>query len=451
MNNDAYTPTRDLLGVAVGFMVTLSACGNEQAQQPQETAPQAIPVATKSLESSQVRMSSEFLGRIEATERVNLASRVDGRITDISVREGDRVTKGQVIARLQQSREQAEVDAAVSQVNITQADLVNAQSQVKTAEAEVAQAEAEVAQAEADLRRQQADVSLAETNIERARFLEREGAESRQFLDDRTQELDSALAQRDALQQALNASEKALIAAREGVSSATANVNREKASLKQAIANVGVASENLGYNNITAPIDGIVGNIVPQQGDYVEAGNQITTITSNDDLTVNIAVPIDEADRLEIGLPVEITNSIDGEPIVGTITFISPTTTQESILVKASVANNGQLQDEQAVLANVIWSEQPGVLVPTTAISRIAGQSFIFVAQQSEGESETNLVAQQRLVELGDIQGQEYQVISGLQPGDRVVTDGIINLTDGVPIAEEQQTAQQQIPVTSYQ
>ena len=451
MDNTTYNPSRDLLGVAMGFMVTLSACGNEQAQQPQETAPQAIPVATKSLESSQVTTSSEFLGRLEATERVNLAPRVDGRITNIAVQEGDRVTKGQVIAQLQQTREQAEVDAAVSQVNIIQADLVNAQSQVKAAQAEVAQAEAEVAQARADLRRQQADVSLAETNIERARFLVGEGAESKQYLDDRTQALDSASARRDALQQAVNASEKALIAAREGVRAAMANVDREKASLNQAIANVGVASENLGYNSVTAPIDGIVGNIVPKEGDYLEAGNQITTITSNDNLTVNIAVPIEEANRLEIGLPVEITNSIDGEPIVGTITFISPTTTQESILVKASVANEGQLQDDQAVLANIIWSEQPGILVPTTAISRIAGENFIFVARQSEGEGETNLVAEQRLVKLGNIQGQEYQVISGLQPGDRIVTNGIINLTDGVPIAEEQQTAQQQIPVTSYQ
>lgn len=436
----------------MGFMVTLSACGNEQAQQPQEEmAPQAIPVATKSLESSQVLKSSEFLGRIEATERVNLAPRVDGRITSIAVKEGDRVSKGQVIAQLQQTREQAEVDAAVSQVNIIQAELANAQAQVKAAEAQVAQAQAEVGQSEADLRRQKSEVSLAETNIKRAQFLVGEGAESTQFLDDRTQALDSALAQRDALKQALNASNKALIAAQEEVRAARANVDRQKATLNQAIANVGVASENLGFNSITAPIDGIVGNIIPKVGDYVEAGNEITTITSNDDLTVNIAIPIDEADRLEIGLPVEVTNSIDGEPVIGKITFISPTTTQQSILVKASVPNNGQLQDEQAVLANVIWSEQPGVLVPTTAISRIAGQSFIFVAQQTEQDGETNLVAKQKLVELGDIQGQEYQVISGLQPGDRLITSGIINLTDGVPIAVEQQTANQQIPVTSYQ
>ena len=450
MDNITYNPSRDLLGVAMGFMVTLSACGNEQAQQPEAMEPQAIPVATKSLESNKVKISSEFLGRIEATERVDLAPRVDGRITQITVKEGDSVTQGQVIAQLQQTREQAEVDAAVSQVNIIQADLVNAQAQVKAAEAEVAQAQAQVGQSEADLRQQRSEVSLAETNIKRAQFLVEEGAESKQFLDDSTQELDSASARQDALKQALNASNKALIAAQEGVRAAKANVERQKATLNQAIANVGVASENLGYNSITAPIDGIVGNIVPQQGDYLEAGDSITTITSNEDLTVNIAIPIDEANRLEVGLPVEIAYSEDGEPIMGEITFISPTTTQQSVLVKASVPNNGQLQDEQAVLANVVWSSEPGVLVPTTAISRIAGQSFIFVAEPTEQDGETNLVAKQKPVELGDIQGQEYQVISGLQPGDRVVTSGIINLTDGVLIAEEQQTANK-IPVTSYQ
>ena len=451
MENNTYNPSRDLLGVAMGFMVTLSACGNEQSQPPQAMAPQAVPVATKSLESSQVRESSEYLGRIEATERVNLAPRVDGRITNISVKEGDRVTKGQVIAQLQKTREQAEVDAAVSQVNIIQADLVNAQAQVKIAEAEVAQAQAQVEQDKAELSRQKSDVLLAETNIKRANFLVGEGAESKQYLDDRTQELNSALARQNALRQAINASEKALMAAREGVRAARANVEREKASLNQAIANVGVASENLGFNSITAPIDGIVGDIVPKEGDYLEAGNQITTITSNDDLTVNIAIPIDEAARLQIGLPVEITNSINGEPVVGEITFISPRATEQSILVKANIPNHGRLQDEQSVLANVIWDEKPGVLVPTTAISRIAGQNFIFVAQQGDGEGETNLIAKQKLVQLGAIQGQEYQVISGLEPGDRLITSGIINLTDGAPIAIEQQTAHQQPPMTSYQ
>ena len=435
------------MGTALGFLVTLTACG--EAPQEQATTPQVIPVETQGLETSQVVESSEFLGRIEATDRVDLASRVEGRILNIAVREGDFVEKGQTIVQLRQNREQAEVNAAVSQVNITQADVINSEAQVKAAEAEVARAEAEVGQARADLRRQEAEVDLAKTNIERAQFLVKEGAESQQYLDDRTQELDSAVATQQALQQALNASEKELIAAQEEVRAAIANVDRQRASLDQAEANVGVASENLEFNRIVAPINGIVGNIVPKIGDYVEAGDSITTITSNENITVNIGIPIEQASRLEIGLPVAVISRRNGDRLSGEISFISPTTTQQSVLVKATVPNDGQLQDEQSVLTRVIWDRKTGVLVPTTAISRIAGQNFVFVAEEVERDGETSLVAKQKVVQLGDIQDQSYQVISGLEPGDLLITSGILNLTDGVPVTNDPQPDKPQQTVSS--
>jgi RND family efflux transporter MFP subunit len=438
---NTYPSDSKLLGITLTLLVTLTACGKPQPEQ--STAPQAIPVETQSLVTTQVSESSEFIGEIEAENRVNLAPRVDGRILNILVREGENVSKGQQIVQLQQNREQAEVNAAVSQVNITQADLVNAEAQVKAAEAEESRAEAEVGQAQADLRRQESTVALAKTNIERAKFLAKEGAESKQFLDDRTQALDSAIAERDALKQALEASNKSLIAAQEGVRAAIANVDRQRATLNQAQANVGVASENLDFNRLSAPIDGIVGNIEPQVGDYVEAGTRITTITSNENLTINVAIPIEQASRLRTGLSVAVVSNRNEKPVMGEINFISPTTVQQSVLVKVTVPNNGRLQDAQRVAARVIWSEKPGVLVPTTAISRIAGQNFVFVAEeaQKEGETtegETTLVAKQKVVQLGAIQGQAYQVLSGLEPGEQVITTGILNLTDGVTVTNEQ-------------
>lgn len=425
-----------LLGITLSLVVTLTACN--KPQQEQAVAPQAIPVETQSLVISKVTESSEYLGRIEADNRVNLASRVDGRVLDIAVQEGERVSKGQQIVQLQQSREQAEVNAAISQVSINQADLVNAEAQVKASQAEVARAEAQVGQSQADLRKQEAAVTLAQTNLERAKFLVQQGAESKQSLDNRTQELESAIAERDALKKALEASNRGLIAAQEEVSAAIANVDRQKATLNQAQANVGVASENLDYNRLTAPIDGIIGDIVPQEGDYVEAGQTITTITSNENLTINIGIPIEQASLLKTGLPVAIVGNRQEKPVMGEISFISPTTTQQSILVKATVPNNGRLQDAQSVLAKVIWSEKPGVLVPSTAISRIAGQNFVFVAEETQQNGETSLVAKQKVVQLGELQGQNYQVISGLEPGEQLITSGILNLTDGVPVTNEQ-------------
>lgn len=434
---------KKLASITLTLIVTLAACGKQEQSQievQQDSTPQAISVAIKSLEASNLESSSQFLGSLEAQERVSLAPRVEGRIIKIAVKEGDRVKKGQLILQLHQDREKAQVNAAVSDINISQANVTNAEAQVKTAEAQVANFQAQLEQSKANLRRQEAEVGLAKANINRAKFLVKEGAESQQFLDNSKRDLEAALAQQEALKQALNASDKALIAAQEGVKAALANVDREKARLNQSQARVNVASENLDFNRVVAPIDGVIGNITSKMGDYLEAGDTITTITQNNVLELNIAVPIEQAERLKLGLPVIVTGGKNNEKITGKINFISPTVnpTQQSILAKAIFQKNSGLQDEQFVRARVIWSENSGVLVPTSAISRIAGQSFVFVAKEVEENGKKTLVAKQKAVQLGSIQGQAYQVISGIEPGDKLITSGILNLSDGVPITSEE-------------
>ncbi|MBE9045015.1 efflux RND transporter periplasmic adaptor subunit [Pleurocapsales cyanobacterium LEGE 10410] len=429
------------LGASLLFLVL--SCGE---QQPEAQAPPPVTVEIEDLDRSQVRASSEFVGNLEAQQRVALAPRVDGRITEIVVQEGDTVEQGDLIVQLQLNREQGEVEAAQSEVGIQQANVNNAEAELRTAEAEVAAAAAAVEQSQADLREQEAELELAQTNLERTRFLVKEGAQSQQILDDRTRDLNAAQAQRDALRAALNSSQKALNASRERVSSARAAIAGQQAALRQAESRVGVATENLGFNRIVAPIAGVVGDIQPKVGDYVEAGEQVTSIVQDDALELNVGVPLEQASRLELGLPVEIVD-LEGEAIAeGDISFISPRTDRSSqaILVKATFNNNGRLRDDSFARARIIWSEEPGVLIPTEAVSRIAGKSFVFVAEETEQEDgSTALVAKQKPVELGAIQGQSYQVISGLETGDRLITSGILNLADGTPIAPESVTSQE--------
>jgi hypothetical protein len=85
------------------------------------------------------------------------------------------------------------------------------------------------------------------------------------------------------------------------------------------------------------------------------------------------------------------------------------------------------------VRVKVVWNQEPGVLVPTTAVSRVAGQNFVFVVQKEK----SRLVAKQKLVQLGNVQGNNYQVISGLKPGERVATTNVPNLSDGAAIIPE--------------
>ncbi|MCC0178410.1 efflux RND transporter periplasmic adaptor subunit [Waterburya agarophytonicola K14] len=433
-------------GKAMGISLLLliaTACG----KQPEKVqAPPPVAVEVKDLSDDKVQSSSEFVGSIEAKQRVALAPRVDGRVIEIAVQEGDTVKKGDLILQMQLTREQGEVNAAESEVNIQRANVSNAEAELRAVEAEVAEAEAEVEQSKADLRQQEAELELAKTNQDRAKMLVEQGAESQQFLDNSTRDLNAAKAQIDALKAALNSSQKALNASKERVASAQSAIAGQQAALKQAETRVGIATDNLDFNRITAPIDGEVGNIQPKVGDYVDIGEQITSITQDDALELRIGVPLEQASKLKIGLPVEIIDRQGNAIAEGDVSFISPRTDRSSqaILVKAAFNNNGKLKDDSFARARIIWSEDSGLLIPTVAVSRIAGKTFVFVAKEKEQEDGTKaLVAEQRPVELGAIQGQSYQIISGLKPGDKLITSGILNLADGTPVNAETVTSQE--------
>ena len=424
------------------LVLTLAGCGKQPVAQ---TPPPAVSVEIEDLTSNKIRSSSEFVGSLEAKQRVALAPRVDGRVVEISIQEGDKVNQGDLIFQLQLTREQGEVEAAQSEVQIQQANLRNTEAELRATEAEVASAEAAVEQSQADLREQQAELELAKTNLERTKFLVKQGAQSQQDLDDRTRDLNAAQAQIDALKAALNSNQKALRAHQERVHSARSAIAGQQASLQQAQARVSIANDNLDFNRIVAPIDGVVGDILPKVGDYLEAGDQVTSIIQDRALELNIGVPVEQGSRLELGLPVEIIDRQGKAIAEGDISFISPRADRSSqaILVKAAFNNDGRLRDDSFARARIIWSEQSGVLIPTEAVSRIAGKNFVFVANETEQEDgSTTLVAEQRLVELGAIQGQSYQVTSGLSSGDRLITSGILNLADGTPISAESVTSQ---------
>jgi multidrug efflux pump subunit AcrA (membrane-fusion protein) len=83
------------------------------------------------------------------------------------------------------------------------------------------------------------------------------------------------------------------------------------------------------------------------------------------------------------------------------------------------------------VRAQVIWSTEPGVTVPVTAVTRINGQFFAFVAEPGSAGA---LVARQRAVTMGRLIGNDYVVQTGLKPGDKLITSGIQKIGDGSPV-----------------
>jgi RND family efflux transporter MFP subunit len=189
----------------------------------------------------------------------------------------------------------------------------------------------------------------------------------------------------------------------------------------------------LAYYNLTAPFAGIVGDIPVHIGDYVSSQTLLTTVDENAELEAYIYIPTERASDIRVALPVQIVTSA-GELIEKTkINFVAQQVDNatQGILVKAPLHTSlDKFRNAQLVKARVVWSTAPTPTVPVLAVTRIGGQSFVYVATQAD----SGTVAKQRAVTLGDTVGNDYAVTGGLKSGEQVVVSGTQFLIDGAPI-----------------
>src|SRR5580704_6728380 len=189
-----------------------------------------------------------------------------------------------------------------------------------------------------------------------------------------------------------------------------------KADWEASTAGLVTQQRELAYYNLTAPFDGIIGDVPVHIGDYVSPQTLLTTVDENADLEAYIYIPTEKAASIRMGLGVQIVTS-SGELIESTkIDFVSQQVDNgiQGILVKA----------------RVVWSTSPTPTIPVLAVTRIGGQSFVYVATQAENGT----IAKQRAVTLGDTIGNDYAVTDGLKPGEKVIISGIQFLIDGTPV-----------------
>ncbi|BAZ53986.1 RND family efflux transporter MFP subunit [Nostoc sp. NIES-4103] len=434
--------------------------------------PMGISVKLATVETGTIQETTELVGSLEAPRSVALKPRVEGRISEIAFNEGDRIQKGQVVFRLQSDDVQAQLLQAKATLEQSQARLAELKAGTRTEEiaqarATLAQAKArlsdaqagaqpeEIAQAQAQIDSAKSDLELAQARARRYQTLRQDGAISQDTLEGYLREQRSAEA---ALVVAERRLEQLKKGRRSDIDELAAVVEQQQQNLRQlengsrpeeiaqarsqvsqAAAQVQAAQVQLQYTNVIAPFAGIVGDIPVKVGEYVNRGDELTTLTKNDSLELNIAIPLTQAKQLRLGLPVQMLDA-EGKPTAtGKVSFISPdaNTNSQSVLAKASFINFGnQLLNRQLVPTKLIWDERPGILIPVTAISRLGGQTFVFVAEapQKPQPGAPSLVAQQKLVKLGSIQGNNYQVLEGLKAGEKIVVSGILNLTNGAPI-----------------
>lgn len=223
------------------------------------------------------------------------------------------------------------------------------------------------------------------------------------------------------------------VTSRDAYDQAQQSFANTKADYESAIEARKVQEEQLAYYTIRAPFDGVVGDIPVHIGDYVSSSVTLTTVDENKDLEAYIYVPTEHAGDLHKGLEVELLDS-DGKSLEKTrVDFLSEQvdSTLQGILVKAPVhATPQMLRTAQLVKARITWAARPMALVPVLAVTRQAGQNFVFVAKKAGPMT----IAEQVPVTLGETVGNNYAVLSGLHPGDPVIVTSTQFLVKGMPV-----------------
>lgn len=249
---------------------------------------------------------------------------------------------------------------------------------------------------------QEANLKYAQQQYDRASGLYAAGVVSKQELDQAKTALDAAHAQLESLE---------------------AQVREQQVQLK--------------YYKVDAPRGGIIGDIPVRVGDRVTTTTMLTTADKPGTLEAYVYVPVERSGQLKMKMPVQMVDS-DGKVIADSrISFISPQVdnTTQTVLVKSLIANNNdRLRTAQFIRARIIWGRRQTPVVPVLAVSRIGDQYFVFIAEPGK---DGTFVARQRPLHVGQMVGNDYAVLDGIKPGDRIIVSGTQFLVDGVPVVPQ--------------
>lgn len=230
-------------------------------------------------------------GRIEAIE-IDIATKVPGRIREILVNEGDFITAGQVLARMDTEQLQAQRRQA-------EAQLQRATINVDTTKSLVTQRQAEKTAADAVVAQRMAQLDSANRKLTRSEQLIRTNAVSQQVLDDDRSAAATAKAAVAAAQAQVAASEAAISSARAMVVDAGAAIDAARAAIESITADI-------NDSTLKAPRDGRVQYRVAQPGEVLAAGGRVLNMVDLGDVYMTFFLPTAEAGRVAIGAEVHL-------------------------------------------------------------------------------------------------------------------------------------------------
>ncbi len=412
----------------------------------------AISYRTVAVERGPIASSISATGNSNAVVTVQVGSQVSGNIQALFADFNTRVTKGQLVARIDPAMFQARVDQARAAVESAQAAVVNANASVRRADADIASAQADLDTANANVARENANLADAKNKYNRRVELFNAGLISVEERDTAKATFDGAVATTQASKSGLSASASKVTAARANREVALTQLTQAQAQVKQASANLQQAEVDLEHTFIRAPVDGTVVARRMDVGQTVAASFQAPTIfeIAQDLTNMQVDTNVDEADigRVKVGQTAEF--NVDAYPnhgFHGQVKEIrrAPINVQNVITYDVVVgAQNPDLKLFPGMTANVkILTDQreQAVKIPNAALRfrpPVTGNppSTVHAAgvQKPDGTQRVWVKGadgkpQAVRVKLGITDGTYSEVVAGgLKPGDQVIV-----AADGAP------------------
>ncbi len=366
---------RGLMMAAVASLLLLLSCSKQNAGSPAAVTP--ITVSVTRVEPQPLDVTLGITGSLVSSVAVDVKTEFAGRLVAVLRQEGDRVSKGDLLAQL---------------------DDVNAKLAV-------AQAEANLEVAEATVDRAKVAEGHATTELQRAENLLKSGG-----ITDRDYQ-----------------------AAQTAVHDSQAQVKLAKAQVEQVRHALALAQKHLNDCRIVSPISGEVERRFLNPGGWVDGNALLYRLVDNQRLELQTFVASSDMAAVEKGQKIRFsTAAYSGESFEATIRTLSAgiDAQNRSIPIRASVPNpSGKLKAGMFVKGEIITGTKGAALVvPADALWRRAGQPpFVFVVEENH--------ARRREVQTGIEEPRGIEITQGLRSGDVVVVEQNIALADGVQVS----------------
>lgn len=375
-------------------------------------------------------------GYIVAEREATVSAKIPGVLEHLAVKINDTVRAGQVIARLESSEFQAEVNQAQTKLEVAKAQLAELLAGTRPEE---------IRRAEAVLKQAKANLENAEKNLLRSQELVKKGWIAVQEFDNIQTQTELARAQ---YKQAEENYQIARVGPRpEQIAIARAQVQQAEADLK-------LARARLGNMIIQSPISGTVIDQKADIGDMLfpgeregnrpgysrlgslpvstKSGSVIVTIADLSALQVEMDINETDLGKLRVGQPARITpDAFPGMVLDGKVARIYPVVDNQRKTIQVSVKiGSPEVRLRPGMSAKVTFLAEPSkdvaeksLVVPKGALLERSGNTTVFIVQDFR--------AYARKVKPGTITGDYVSILEGLNPGDTVIVKGHEQLNEG--------------------